>query len=69
MPIPVTINAVVQQKDAEMNITQKQLAEMFGRATPKLSQIFNGKRPPDISFLKAVHEKLGIDGNFILETV
>ena len=69
MPMPVTINSVVQQKVAEMDITQKQLADMFNMGTSKLSQILNGKRPPDILFLKAVHEKLGVDGNFILEAV
>ncbi len=69
MPMPVTINSVVQQKLAEMDITQKQLATMFNMGTSKLSQILNGKRPPDISFLKAVHEKLGVDGNFILEAM
>ncbi len=69
MPMPVTINAIVQQKAEEMAISQKQLAEMFGMTPPKLSQILNGKRQPDISFLKAVHQKLGIDGNFILEMV
>jgi len=67
MPMPVTINAIVQQKAEEMDISQKQLAELFGMTPPKLSQILNGKRQPDVSFLKAVHQKLGIDGNFILE--
>ena len=69
MPIRITVNTVVQQKAADMDITQKQLAKILGIGTPKLSQILNGKRPPDVSFLKAVHEKLGIDGNFILEAV
>lgn len=69
MPIRITVNTVVQQKATDMDITQKQLAEMLGIGTPKLSQILNGKRPPDVHFLKAVHEKLGIDGNFILEAV
>lgn len=69
MPLPVTINALVQQKVTELDITQKQLAEMFNMGTAKISQILNGKREPDVPFLKAVHEKLGIDGNFILETV
>jgi HTH-type transcriptional regulator / antitoxin HigA len=69
MPMPITINAVVQQKITELQITQKKLAEMFGIGTAKLSQILNGKREPDVSFLKAIHEKLGIDGNFILESV
>jgi len=69
MPLPVTINAVVQQKIKEMNITQGKLAEMFGMGSAKLSQILNGKREPDVPFLKAVHDKLGIDGNFILERI
>jgi len=69
MPLPVTIHSIVQQKITELDITQQKLADMLGIGTPKLSQILNGKRPPDVFFLKAVHEKLGIDGNFILEAV
>lgn len=63
----VTVATIVQEKIMEMDITQTQLANMFGIGKAKLSQILNGKRPPDVPFLKAVHEKLGIDGNFILE--
>jgi len=69
MPLPVTINAVIHHKIAEMNITQAKLAEMLGLGTSKLSQILNGKREPDVSFLKAVHYKLGISGDFLLENV
>ena len=69
MPMPVKINDVVNQKMEELAITQKSLAEMLGISTPKLSQILNGKRQPDIPFLKAVHKKLGIDGNLILDVL
>ncbi|HWD88667.1 MAG TPA: helix-turn-helix domain-containing protein [Mucilaginibacter sp.] len=69
MPLPITISAVVQQKISEMNITQAKLAEMLGLNTSKLSQILNGKRDPDVPFLKAVHDKLGISGDFLLESV
>ena len=69
MPLPITINAVVQHKIKEMNITQAKLADILGIATPKLSQILTGKREPDVSFLKAVHNKLGISGDFLLESV
>jgi HTH-type transcriptional regulator / antitoxin HigA len=65
-PLPVTINQVVQKKIAEMNITQYKLAALFEMSS---SKILNGKRAPDIHFLKAVHEKLGIDGNVILELI
>lgn len=67
MPLPVTINAVVEHKLKELNITQAKLAEMLGLGTSKLSQILNGKREPDVSFLKALHSKLGISGDFLLE--
>jgi HTH-type transcriptional regulator/antitoxin HigA len=67
MPLPVTISSVVQHKIREMNLTQAKLADMLGLGTAKLSQILNGKRQPDITFLKAVHSKLGISGDFLLE--
>jgi len=69
MPLPVTINVVVRQKIKEMNITQGKLAELFGMGSARISQILNGKREPDVPFLKAIYEKLGIDGNFIFELV
>ena len=69
MPLPVTISTVVQHKIKEMNLTQAKLAEMLGLGTSKLSQILNGKREPDVMFLKAVHSKLGISGDFLLENV
>jgi len=69
MPLPVTINAVVQHKIKELNLTQAKLAEMLGLGTSKLSQILNGKREPDVIFLKAIHNKLGISGDFLLENV
>ncbi len=69
MPLPITINTIVQSKIKEMNITQAKLAEMLGLGTSKLSQILNGKREPDVPFLKAVHKKLGISGDFLLESV
>ncbi|HEY5325764.1 MAG TPA: helix-turn-helix domain-containing protein [Mucilaginibacter sp.] len=67
MPLPVTINSVVQHKIKELNLTQVKLAEMLGLGKSKLSQILNGKREPDVMFLKAIHSKLGISGDFLLE--
>lgn len=67
MPLEVTINSIVQEKITEMDITQNQLAKMLGINKTKLSLTLNSKRPPDVKFLKAVHEKLGVDGNFYFE--
>lgn len=66
---PMTFTGIVQQKVAEMNMTQTKLAALLGIGQSKVNQILKGKRNPDVPFLKAVHEKLGIDGNFILENV
>jgi HTH-type transcriptional regulator/antitoxin HigA len=67
LPLPLSINALVLHKISELNITQAKLAEMLGLGTSKLSQILSGKREPDVPFLKAVHQKLGISGDFLLE--
>ena len=69
MPLPVTLENIVVQKMREMNVTQAKLASMLGIGTAKLSQILSNKRRPDVPFLKAIHEKLGLDGNLILEHV
>ncbi len=69
MPLPVTIETIVNAKMQEMDITQAKLAELLNIGTAKLSQILSKKRKPDISFLKAVHEKLGVDGNLIFDLV
>lgn len=68
-PMPESITDIVELKMFERKITQAKLAEMLNIGTAKLSQILNGKRKPDITFLKAIHQKLNIDGNFLLEKV
>lgn len=51
----------------ERRLKQKELATLLGIAEPKLFQIVSRKRKPDVAFLKAAHEQLGIDGNVLLE--
>ena len=68
-PIPKTIGEMVELKMFEKKLNRVSLAKMLGIGAPKLSQILNNKREPDVSFLKSLHEKLGVDGNFILERV
>jgi len=68
-PMPKTISEIVELKMFEKKINRGNLAKILGIGAPKLSQILNNKREPDVRFLKALHEKLGVDGNFILETV
>jgi len=70
MPIkPKTLQEAVEFKMTERKWTQAQLARNLGIGAPKLSQILSGKREPDIKFLKAVHKRLKIDADFILNHV
>ena len=67
LPMPKSIPEMVELKRFQLKLTQAALADMLGLGKPKLSQILNGKREPDVSFLKAVYKKLGIDPGFLLD--
>jgi HTH-type transcriptional regulator / antitoxin HigA len=67
IPAPKTLEGLIELKMYERKLKQKELAKLLGLSEPKLSQILNRKRPADVAFLKAVHERLGIDGNVLLE--
>lgn len=58
------------EKEMRKNaLNQRQAAELLEVKENTLSQILNGKRKPDVPFLKAVHEVLNVDGNLLLEKV
>ncbi|RZJ99511.1 MAG: helix-turn-helix domain-containing protein [Flavobacterium sp.] len=69
IPTPKTLEGLVELKMFERRLKQKELAQLLGIGEAKLSQILNRKREPDVAFLKAVHKKLGVDGNVLLEYV
>ena len=56
-PMPKTIGEIVELKMFEKKLGRVSLAKMLGIGAPKLSQILNNKREPDVPFLKAIHEK------------
>ena len=51
----------------ENKLKQKDLARLLHTTDTKLSEIMHNKRKPSVSFLKAMHEVLGIDGNLLLK--
>ncbi|HEY4935945.1 MAG TPA: helix-turn-helix transcriptional regulator [Puia sp.] len=53
----------------EKKISQGEMAEILEVGKPKLSQLLNGKRKPDLDFLKHAYKKLKIDPTFILEHI
>jgi HTH-type transcriptional regulator / antitoxin HigA len=60
---------LIEFKMYQLKMNQNALAETLKMPASKISQILNKKREPDVPFLKGIHEKLGIDGNYILEAV
>ena len=69
IPPPTTLEGMIELKMYERKLKQKELAKLMGLSEPKLSQILTGKRVPDVAFLKAAHQKLGIDASFLLNRV
>jgi len=67
IPAPQTLEGLIELKMYERRLKQKELARLLGIGEPKLSQIMSRKRKPDVAFLKAAHQHLGIDGNVLLE--
>lgn len=64
--LPQTVQGLIELKMYEKNLKQKDLAKMLHTTDTKLSEIMHNKRKPSISFLKAMNQILGIDGNLLL---
>ena len=67
IPAPQTLEGLIELKMYEQKLKQKDIAKLLGIGESKFSEIMNKKRPADVAFLKAAHEKLGIDGNVLLK--
>ena len=67
IPLPQTIQGLIELKMYENKLKQNQFAKMLRITDTKLSEIMHKKRKPSISFLKAMHQIFGIDGNLLLK--
>ncbi len=67
IPLPQTVQGLIELKMFENKLKQKELAKMLNTTDTKLSEIMHNKRKPSISFLKAMNQILGIDGNLLLK--
>ena len=68
-PVPTTLIGMIELKMYEMKLKRQDLANLLGIETSRVSEYLNGKRKINLEFAKKIHEKLGIDGNFILKSV
>lgn len=69
IPMPQTIEGLIGLKMYERKLKQKEIAKLLHTTDTKLSAVMHRKRKPNIDLLKAMHEKLGIDGNLLLKVV
>ena len=60
---------MIELKMYEMKLKQRDLAAILGIESSRVSEYLNGKRKINLKFAKKIHEKLGIDGNFILKSI
>jgi len=67
--LPQTVPGLIELKMFEKKLKQKELAKLLKVTDTKLSEIMNNKRKPSISFIKAMNQILGIDGNLLLRIV
>lgn len=66
---PRTLEGMIELRMYELKLKQKDLAVTLGVSNTKLSMILNGKQKPDIPFIKAVHTKLDVPADFILQHI
>ena len=69
IPAPSTLEGMIELRMYEMKLKQHELAKRLGVSNTKLSLVLNGKQKPDLSFIKAVHTKLNVDADFILQHI
>ncbi len=63
---PPTLIEMVQERMAEMNLSQKALAELLGVSPPRISEYLNGKSEPTLKVARVMHQKLDIDPEILL---
>jgi HTH-type transcriptional regulator/antitoxin HigA len=69
LPVPSSLPDMIRMKMFQLRLKQQYTARLLGVSEAKLSLIMSGKQKPDIYFIKALHEKLNLDANQILQAV
>ena len=63
-----TLKEVIELRMFEMKLKQKDLANILGTSTSRISEYLNGKRDITIDLARALHKKLNIDSDIILQS-
>ena len=68
MPVYTSIKDLLEYYMFENSLNKIELSKYLEIPNSTLSEIMNGKKKINLSIAKKLHQKLKIDGNFILET-
>ena len=61
-----SLASVIRIRMAEMQISQKALADLLGVSPSRVSEYLNGKSEPTLKVARLLHQKLNIDPEIIL---
>ena len=67
MPLQAGIREVLEQYMYEKKMNKTQLAKKLEIPNSTLSEIMSGKKKMNLAIVRKLHQKLKIDGNFLLE--
>jgi HTH-type transcriptional regulator/antitoxin HigA len=67
MPLHTSISEVLEYYMQENGVNKTELSRQLGVPNSTLSELISGKKKINLSIAKKLHEKLKIDGNFLLE--
>lgn len=62
-----TLREVIELRMFEMKLKQKDLAKLLNTSTSRISEYLNGKRDITMDIARALHKKLDIDPEVILQ--
>ncbi len=62
-----TLREIIELRMFEMKLKQKDLAVLLETSTSRISEYLNGKRDITIDIARALHKKLNIDSDIILQ--
>lgn len=62
-----TLQEMIELRMFEMGLKRKDLAALLGTTASRISDYLNGKREITLNVAKALHQKLNIDSDIILQ--
>lgn len=69
LPLPQSLPDMIRMRMFQLQLNQAFTAKLLGVSDAKFSLILGGRQRPDIAFIKALHEKLKLDANLIMEAL